>query len=314
MHILVSDCPKSPAILYTKVGYQAAGLGSNQMGKESEYTFAKLSVAENYKEWAREMIFALTDTGLWQYVDGTITRPPPLATEGKESTVTISAEAKQGTQDKIELWIKDDSRALKKMGRMCNKTVQLGFDATWLSSEAWSELKTKYSSKGWSTKWEVPNQLEQTNYSLSKDINNLGVKIVKIPEEIKELDISIEEMITINQMNGLSSSFETHLTMPNQKARDDHKLLDLYVLPSNLEDEEHRMKETTKVNLAQSQNTSLGGTFSRGGSSSRSQGSQGGRRQSQSGRRGSGTTGATRSPMRIDGPSASSASPNQINP
>ena len=34
------------------------------MGKESEYTFAKLSGAENYKEWAREMIFALKDSGI----------------------------------------------------------------------------------------------------------------------------------------------------------------------------------------------------------------------------------------------------------
>ena len=37
------------------------------MGKESEYTFAKLSGAENYKEWAREMIFALKNSGLWGY-------------------------------------------------------------------------------------------------------------------------------------------------------------------------------------------------------------------------------------------------------
>ncbi len=119
------------------------------MGKESEYMFAKLSGAENYKEWAREMIFTLKDSGLWGYVDGTVTRPPPLAIEGKKSTVTISAEARQGTQDKMDLWIKNDANALGKIGRMCNKTVQLGFDATWLSSEAWSELKTKNSSKGW---------------------------------------------------------------------------------------------------------------------------------------------------------------------
>ena len=175
------------------------------MGKESEHTFAKLSGAENYKEWAREMIFALKDSGLWGYVDGTIIRPVSLAALEKGATVTISAEAKQETQDKIELLTKDDARALGKMGRMCNKTVQLGFDATWLSSEAWSELKTKYSSKGWSTKWDVLNRLEQTNYSSSKDINNLGVKIVKILEEIKELDITMEEMVTIKLMNGLGS-------------------------------------------------------------------------------------------------------------
>ena len=131
------------------------------MGKESEYTFAKLSGGENYKEWAREMIFALKDSGLWEYVDGTIIRPVSLAAIEKGATVTISAEAKQETQDKIDLWTKDNARALGKMGRMCNKTVQLGFDATWLSSEAWSELKTKDSSKGWSTKWDVLNKLGQ---------------------------------------------------------------------------------------------------------------------------------------------------------
>ncbi len=92
---------------------------------------------------------------------------------------------------------------------MCNKMVQLGFDAAWLSSEAWSELKTNELSKGWSTKWDVLNRLKQSNHSLSKDINNLGVKIVKILEKIKELDISIEEIVTIKLMNGLGSSFDT---------------------------------------------------------------------------------------------------------
>ena len=94
------------------------------MGKGSEYTFAKLSGAENYKKWAREMIFALKDSGLWGYVDGTILRPVSLAAEEKEPTVTISAEAKQDMQDKIDLWTKDDARALGKMGQMCNKVIR----------------------------------------------------------------------------------------------------------------------------------------------------------------------------------------------
>ena len=142
--------PRLPATLFTSVDFQAASLGSNLMGKESEYTFAKLSGAKNYKEWAREMIFASKDSGLWRYVNGTIIKPAPL--EAKEKGERVTAEAKQKTQDKIDLWTKDDSRALGKMGWICNKTVQLGFDTTWLLSKAWSELKTKYLSKGWSTK------------------------------------------------------------------------------------------------------------------------------------------------------------------
>lgn len=51
--------PIPPATLLAKVDYQAASLGSNQMGKESDYPFAKFFGAKKYKEWAREMIFAL---------------------------------------------------------------------------------------------------------------------------------------------------------------------------------------------------------------------------------------------------------------
>ena len=112
------------------------------------------------------------------------------------------------------------------------------------------------------------------------------MKIVKILEEIKELDINMEEMVTIKLMNDLGGSFETYLTMLSQKARDENKLPDLPSPLSNLEDEERRMEQTAKVNLAQSQSTSSGSTSSRGGSSSRAQSGRGGGGQSHSGKEG----------------------------
>lgn len=45
-------------------------------------------------------------------------------------------EAKQETQDKINLWIKDNIYALGKIGWIYNKIIQLEFDATWLSLKA----------------------------------------------------------------------------------------------------------------------------------------------------------------------------------
>lgn len=75
-----------------------------------------------------------------------------LAVIKKGATITIFAKAKQEVQNKKDLRTKDDMHALGKMSLICNKTVQLGFDTTWLSSEAGSELKTKYLSKKWSTK------------------------------------------------------------------------------------------------------------------------------------------------------------------
>lgn len=55
--------------------------------------------------------------------------------------------------------------------------------------------------------------------------------------------------------------------MLGQKAKDKNKLLDSTSLFSNLKDEERPMKQTTKVNLVQSQNTNFDGIWSRSGSS-----------------------------------------------
>lgn len=139
--------------------------------------------------------------------------------------------------------------ALGKMDWMYNKIVQLEFDTTWLSLEAWSELKIKYLSKRWLTKYDVLNRLQQISYSSSKDINSLGIKIVKIVEEIKELDIIVEEIVTIKLMKGLGSLFKTYLIMQNQKAKDDNKRSNLQALLSNLKDEKRCIKWTIKVNL-----------------------------------------------------------------
>lgn len=57
--------------------------------------------------------------------------------------------------------------------------------------------------------------------------------------------------------------------MLNQQAKDENKLPDLQVLLSNLEDEKHYIKQTTKFNLAQSQHTITYGILLGGGSSSR---------------------------------------------
>ncbi len=61
------------------------------MGKKSEYTIAKLFRAENYKEWAREMIFALKKSRLLEYVDGIIIRLTSTVAKEKKETVSLEA-------------------------------------------------------------------------------------------------------------------------------------------------------------------------------------------------------------------------------
>lgn len=64
------------------------------------------------------------------------------------------------------------------------------------------------------------------------------MKIVKILEKFKKLDITIKEMITIKPMNDLGSLFETYLIILSQKARNDNKLPDLQAFLLNLENKE----------------------------------------------------------------------------
>lgn len=53
---------------------------------------------------------------------------------------------------------------------------------------------------------------DQTNYSLSNNINNLNIKIVKIFKKIIKLNITIEKMVTIKSMNNLSVYLKTILS------------------------------------------------------------------------------------------------------
>ncbi len=45
---------------------------------EKEYKFKKFQEAENYKQWSRDMTFALQEAKLWERISGTAMRPPEL--------------------------------------------------------------------------------------------------------------------------------------------------------------------------------------------------------------------------------------------
>ena len=45
---------------------------------EKEFMFKKLQGAENYKQWNRDMTFALQDAKLWDHIMGSARRPPEL--------------------------------------------------------------------------------------------------------------------------------------------------------------------------------------------------------------------------------------------
>ncbi len=54
-------------------------------GSRDEYTFEKLQGSHNYKQWTRDVSFALEEAGLWRHVEGTAISPPPLEAKKDDS-------------------------------------------------------------------------------------------------------------------------------------------------------------------------------------------------------------------------------------
>lgn len=86
----------------------------------------------------------------------------------------------------------------------------------------------------------------------------------------------MKKIITIKLINGLGNLFETYLTMLSQKVKNKNKFSNLSSLFSNLENKKCCIKQTTKVNFAQSQNTSIDGISLKNGLSLYAQDSQDG--------------------------------------
>lgn len=205
------------------------------MGKEDGYSFEKLKGPENYKEWAREMSFALRDAGLMSYVNGTFRKPVLDETLKDPELIAKKEEA-------IDTWIQKDDRAVDKLGKMCSKPVQLEFKDHWSAKEAWNSLKERYTPVRWSFKWAVLNRLEEARYETSTGIADLERSINVVLEDIEEQNITMKEYVTIKVINSLGPGFETYVTVLNEQARKENKLPDLGGLFKSLKEEELRMK------------------------------------------------------------------------
>lgn len=110
---------------------------------EGSYIFVKLKGTENYKEWAREMGFALQDADLETYADGTGKKPKLYI----ESKITLAAPAMPLSEQKIEKrqaevekWVPNNSRTCGKIGKMCSRSVQQQLKKTWTAKEMWDSL------------------------------------------------------------------------------------------------------------------------------------------------------------------------------
>ena len=155
-------------------------------------TFDKLKGSENYKEWAREMEFALIDVGLMGLVTGDRIRPLQYTEEQKEAILKkeYGDERIKRREEAIEKWDINDGKVVGKIGGMCTKTVQMEFKSGWNAKTTWDSLKKRYTPHGWSSKWALLNRLEETSYAGSIDVPDFGRKMRTILEEIKDQQIT----------------------------------------------------------------------------------------------------------------------------
>lgn len=246
-------------------------------GGEGMYTFAKLKGTENYKGWAREMSFALRDAGLISYANGTAVKPNPYR---KEECASVSEEKIEKREADIEKWILNDSRTGEKIGKMCTTAVQQLIKDEWSAKKMWDELKLKYTADRCYSKWQILNRLEEGSYASSKDMQDFGLRMKILLEEVDNLNITIKEWVLIKIINSLGPTFETYVTVLNKKARTEKSLPDLDALVKSLEEEEIRLSGKNLLNTVQgnsqggsSRGRGRGGQRSRGGGRGGSQNS-----------------------------------------
>ena len=92
---------------------------------EYEYSFKKLTGSINYKQWTRDMSFALEEAKLWDHVLGTAIPPPTLVATTNDDEER--AERIYQRSLKIKYFNDDSRRTVAKIGRMCTETVQKEF-------------------------------------------------------------------------------------------------------------------------------------------------------------------------------------------
>ena len=104
-------------------------------------------------------------------------------------------------------------------------------------------------------------------------MQDFGLTMKTLLEEVNDLEITMKEWILVKIINSLGPTFETYVTVLNEKARTEKTLPDLDTLLKSLEEEEIRLSGKNLLNTVQG--NTLGGS-SRGGN--RGRGSRGDRR------------------------------------
>ena len=216
------------------------------MSKDNDknFSFKKLTGAENYKQWARDMEFALTATMLWRYVAGKATKPPVLLAKADDSPER--QEIIYQRQEKIEDFEDTERRAVAKIAMMCSEVIQKDFLSQkkaqdWSPQGLWDHLRDRYTIVNWASKWNAIKRLLTAHQRDHKNVAEFTSTIRDIKAEFTDLNITIDDMITIQTLRNLDPMFDRFVEFAEDKAMTEAQAPNFEQLCKNLENEELRI-------------------------------------------------------------------------
>lgn len=210
----------------------------------------KLRGSENYQKWERAAALALIKVSLWEYING----------EQKEfSVIKTTREDTSKQQDRIDKRIEKRQKYFQQQKKIvdliksfCTNIVQQEFISkknleSWNLKNLWDFLKKRYTLNNWVIKWVSFNKFEELSFQICKNVQKFESKLQEIKTELKNLEVIIEDAITLKALNFLEIFFSQYLVMINDNARQESELSNLDIFLKNLENEEARMLNEEKV-------------------------------------------------------------------
>ncbi len=115
-------------------------------------------------------------------------------------------------------------KVVVKIGKMCTDTIKKEFlsvkdSKNWIPKDFWEHMKIWYKLQNWASKWNTFEKLHKKWHEDCKNIQEFMTKIQVVKSKMKELEIIIDEAITIHIFNYLDSSFAQFLGILSYEAR-----------------------------------------------------------------------------------------------
>ena len=149
-----------------------------------EFKFFKLSEAQNYRKWNRNMTNALQTAKVWNLVFDI-----EDSSRKREKKLFYDQQKNQNAKKNIY-----DTRCFKIRERivvMCQFEVQIMINFNDEFQKMWTFLKIRFESIDWVNKWAIINRFEKIHYDEIKNMMIYNEKLTKIKQKIMNLNITM---------------------------------------------------------------------------------------------------------------------------